>query len=256
MAATTVSLIAVPGVPLIRPGDDLAAILIAAIAAADLALRERDVLVLAQKIVSKAEGRYVDLADVSPSPRARRLAEETGKDPRLVEIILGESDEIVRYRRDILIAAHRLGFVMANAGVDQSNIEHPSGDGRVLLLPRDPDGTCAQLRQRLEAHFGVALAVLINDSFGRAWRLGTIGTAIGVAGLPGLLDLRGQPDRTGRLLQATDVGVADELAAAASLLMGQAAEGRPVIHVRGFPYARRKGSAAEIVRPKDQDLFR
>ncbi|HZS82977.1 MAG TPA: coenzyme F420-0:L-glutamate ligase [Stellaceae bacterium] len=257
MAATTVSLIAVPGVPLIRPGDDLAAILIAAIAAADLALRERDVLVLAQKIVSKAEGRYVDLADVSPSPRARRLAEETGKDPRLVEIILGESDEIVRYRRDILIAAHRLGFVMANAGVDQSNIEHPSGDGRVLLLPRDPDGTCAQLRQRLEAHFGVALAVLINDSFGRAWRNGVVGVALGASGLPALADMVGEPDLFGRPLRVTQIALADEIAAAASLVMGQAAEGRPAVLVRGVDWgARPERPARALIRPKETDLFR
>ncbi len=255
MAAQLV-LTSLEGVPTIRPGADLADMVLRSAADTGIALRDGDILVLAQKIVSKAEGRLAKLDEVRPSAEARALAMRSSKDPRVVELILQESTEVVRVRPGVIIVAHRLGFVMANAGIDASNVEHGRGEETVLLLPENPDASAGRLRDRIRAVHGVDLGIIINDSFGRAWRLGTIGTAIGVAGLPGLLDLRGQPDRTGRLLQATDVGVADELAAAASLLMGQAAEGRPVIHVRGFPYERREGSAAEIVRPKDQDLFR
>lgn len=180
----------------------------------------------------------------------------TGKDPRVVELILRESAEVVRMRPGVIITAHRLGFVMANAGIDASNVEDGEGQEIVLLLPEDPDASAKRLRQQLRARAQVDVAVIINDSFGRAWRLGTIGTAIGVSGLPALLDLRGSPDRTGRRLQVTEVGVADEVAGAASLLMGQAAEGRPIVHVRGFPYPRREGNAAELVRPREADLFR
>jgi coenzyme F420-0:L-glutamate ligase / coenzyme F420-1:gamma-L-glutamate ligase len=249
------SLTALDGVPTIRAGADLASLILEAAARAGIAPRDGDILVLAQKIVSKAEARMVRLRDVEPSTRARELGAKTGKDPRVVELILRESTEVVRARPGVIIVAHRLGYVMANAGIDASNVEG-KGEESVLLLPEDPDASAARLRERLRAAAGVDLGIVINDSFGRAWRLGTVGTAIGVAGLPGLLDLRGLPDRTGRLLQVTELGVADEVAAAASLIMGQAAEGHPVVHVRGFPYARRDGRAAELVRPKDQDLFR
>jgi coenzyme F420-0:L-glutamate ligase / coenzyme F420-1:gamma-L-glutamate ligase len=158
--------------------------------------------------------------------------------------------------RGVIVVAHRLGFVLGNAGIDASNVEGEDGEEVLLLLPENRDASAAHLRERLRASAGVDLGVIINDSFGRAWRLGTVGTAIGVAGLPGLLDLRGRPDRTERALQTTDLGVADEVAAAAALIMGQAAGGRPVVHVRGFPYARREGCAAELIRPKEQDLFR
>jgi coenzyme F420-0:L-glutamate ligase/coenzyme F420-1:gamma-L-glutamate ligase len=254
--AVQLSLTAVDGIPTVRPGVDLAELILEATARTGIALRDGDILVLAQKIVSKAEGRLARLRDVEPSARARELAAATAKDPRVIELILRESTEVVRARSGVIIVAHRLGFVMANAGIDASNVEGEDGEESVLLLPQDPDASAARLRDRLRAAAGADLGIVINDSFGRAWRLGTVGTAIGVAGLPGLLDLRGQPDRTGRALQVTEVGIADELAAAASLIMGQAAEGHPVVHVRGFPYARRDGSAAELVRPKDQDLFR
>jgi coenzyme F420-0:L-glutamate ligase / coenzyme F420-1:gamma-L-glutamate ligase len=254
--AVQLSLTAVDGIPTVRPGIDLAELILEAAARTGIALRDGDILVLAQKIVSKAEGRLARLRDVEPSARARELAAATAKDPRVIELILRESTEVVRTRPGVIIVAHRLGFVMANAGIDASNVEGEDGEESVLLLPQDPDASAARLRGRLRAAAGVDLGIVINDSFGRAWRLGTVGTAIGVAGLPGLLDLRGRPDRTGRALQVTEVGVADEVAAAASLIMGQAAEGHPVVHVRGFPYARRDGSAAELVRPKDQDLFR
>jgi coenzyme F420-0:L-glutamate ligase/coenzyme F420-1:gamma-L-glutamate ligase len=257
MASTTVTLEALPGIPLIRPGDDLGAILIAAIAAAGLVPAARDVLVVAQKIVSKAEGRYVELATVTPSPRAQALAAATRKDPRLVEVILAESTEVVRHRRDVLITAHRLGFVMANAGVDQSNIEQPDGDPRVLLLPKDPEASCAALKERLDAHFGVALGVVVNDSFGRAWRSGTVGVALGAAGLPALVDMVGEADIFGRRLRVTQIALADEIASAASLVMGEAAERRPDVLVRGLDWGARPALPAQaLIRPKELDLFR
>jgi coenzyme F420-0:L-glutamate ligase/coenzyme F420-1:gamma-L-glutamate ligase len=246
-------LTAVPGIPMIAAGDDLAAIIVKALRDADLALAAGDVLVLAQKIVSKAEGRSVDLATVTPSPRAVALAEETGKDFRVVELILAESTEVLRHRPGVLIVAHKLGLVLANAGIDRSNVD---GREHVLLLPRDPDRSCAELRRAIAAGTGVEAGVVIIDSIGRAWRNGTIGTAIGVAGLPGLLDLRGTPDLFGRPLETTEVGLADELAAAASLVMGQAGEGTPVVLARGLGYGRRDGTASELIRVREKDLFR
>lgn len=242
------------GVPEIRPGDDLARAVAAALHASGIALVSGDVLVLAQKIVSKAEGRIVGLAGVVPSPRARELAAVTGKDPRVIELILGESREVLRAVKDVLIVEHRLGYVMANAGIDQSNVE--AADESALLLPVDPDASCARLREAIRAASGVDVGVVINDSFGRAWRNGTVGVALGVAGLPALVDLRGKRDRNGRVLRVTTIGVADELAAAASLVMGQADEGCPIVHARGVPYERRDGTVRELLRPKAQDLFR
>jgi len=257
MAAATLTLTAVPGIPLIRAGDDLGAILIAAHVASGLTPRDEDVLVIAQKIVSKAEGRTVRLADVRPSERARELAAEVHKDARFVEVVLSESSEVVRYRRDVLIAAHRLGFVMANAGVDQSNVEHGQGGEQVLLLPRDPDASCAELKARLEDRFGVRLGVIINDSFGRAWRNGVVGVALGAAGLPALLDMIGEPDLFGRPLKVTQIALADEIAAAASLVMGEAAEARPAVLVRGLAWGERPALPAQaLIRPKELDLFR
>lgn len=240
---------------MVAPGDDLAGLIVDALAGEGLTLQPDDVLVLAQKIVSKAEGRLVWLADVTPSPRAVELAETTAKDARLVELVLSEASEVVRARRGVIIVRHRLGMVMANAGIDQSNVDQ-QGDGTALLLPVDPDASCAALRGRLADLTGVAPAVMIVDSVGRAWRTGTIGTAIGIAGAPGLADLRGRHDLYQRPLMTTEVGFADEVAAAASLLMGQAAEGRPLVLVRGLALSRRDGSAAELIRPLAQDMFR
>ena len=257
MDAATLTLVAVPGIPLVSTGDDLGAILIEALAAAGLEPRDQDVLVIAQKIVSKAEGRTVRLAAVRPSARARELAAAVHKDPRFVELVLSESSEVVRHRRDVLIAAHRLGFVMANAGVDQSNIEHGEDGEQALLLPQDPDGTCAALKERLDAHFGARLGVVINDSFGRPWRNGVTGVALGAAGLPSLLDMIGEPDLFGRALKVTQIALADEIAAAASLLMGQAAEGRPAVLVRGLAWGERPALPAKaLIRRKELDLFR
>jgi len=209
--------------------------------------------VLAQKIVSKAEGREVALASVVPSAAAGELAALTLKDPRLVELVLRESIEVVRAVPNILIVRHKLGFVMAQGGIDASNVD---GTGTVLLLPADPDASAERLRQALKGKTGADVGVVINDSWGRAWRIGTVGTAIGVAGLPAFLDLRGTPDLNGRILRVTEVGHADEIAAAASLLMGQADEGRPVVILRGLGRAAPAGKARDLVRPVKQDLFR
>jgi len=241
---------------MVRPGDDLAGLIGAALERANQTPQRGDVLVVAQKIVSKSEGRTVDLATVVASARAVALAAEIGKDPRLVEVVLGESVRVVRSRPNLLIVEHRLGFVMANAGVDQSNVAPADGVQRVLLLPRDPDGSAETLRARLAERFGVPLAVIINDSFGRAWRRGTVGVAIGAAGLPALVDLRGRPDLFGRILEVSIIGFADEIAAAASLLMGQANEAQPVVLVRGLDWTLPATNAQELLRPGAEDLFR
>ena len=245
-------------IPLIRHGDDLADIIVSTLQESQVALADNDILVIAQKIVSKSEGRAVNLATITPSQRAMELAERTEKDARLVELILQESREVLRTRLGTIIVEHRLGFVCANAGIDHSNV---AGTGNaqeewVLLLPSNPDRSAENIRQEIQSHTGKQIGILIIDSHGRAWRNGTIGVAIGIAGLPGLQDLRGQPDLFGFSLRITQVGVADELAAAASLMMGQAAEGTPVVHVRGFPYPLRDGSLKELLRPREQDLFR
>jgi coenzyme F420-0:L-glutamate ligase/coenzyme F420-1:gamma-L-glutamate ligase len=252
--SSALELVALPGLPMIGEGDDVAELI--AIALAGRELRDRDVIVVAQKIVSKAEGRIVDLARITASAEASQLAAEVGKDPRLVEVILGESVRVVRSRPNLVIVQHRLGFVMANAGVDQSNVAPADGVERVLLLPRDPDGSAEAIRAKLQRRFGVEIGVIINDSFGRAWRRGTCGVAIGAAGLPGLQDLRGQPDLFGRILEVSVVGFADEIAAAASLLQGQGAEAQPVVLVRGLQWQAAAGGAAQLVRQPEEDLFR
>jgi coenzyme F420-0:L-glutamate ligase/coenzyme F420-1:gamma-L-glutamate ligase len=251
-----VELLAVPGLPLIKPGDDLAVLIAEGLRRGGLQPRANDVVVIAQKIVSKAEGRSVELATVKPSPKAVALAKEIQKDPRLVELILSESVRVVRSRPNVLIVEHRLGFVMANAGIDQSNVGPTDGVERALLLPVDPDGSAEALRTRLSAEHGVPLAVIVTDSFGRAWRRGTAGVAIGAAGLPALLDLRGNPDLFGRTLQVSISGFADEIAAAASLVMGQGDEAQPVVLVRGLAWKAAANPAAELVRPASEDLFR
>jgi len=250
------TLTALPGVPMAREGDDIATMILEGLERAGLALAAGDIVAVAQKLVSKAEGRLIALSSVTPSARAIELAETSQKDPRLVELILSESTEVLRVRPGgVIIVEHRLGFVMANAGIDQSNVGH-DGEERALLLPRDPDGAAVLIRDALRRRAGVAPAVLIIDSIGRAWRQGTVGTALGVAGLPALLDLRGQPDLYGRPLQTSTLGLADEVASAASLIMGQASEGRPIVLVRGVDYERRESSAAELIRPRAMDLFR
>ena len=252
------TLTALPGIPLVQPGDDLASLILTSLDACALGLEPGDLVVVAQKIVSKAEGRAVQLSKVTPSPRALQLARQAQKDPRFVEVVLAESRQVLRVRPGAIIVEHRLGFVCANAGVDRSNVGPalPDGDEWVLRLPEDPDRTCARLRETLRAAAGVEIGVIVNDSHGRAWRNGTAGVALGAAGVPALLDLRGHPDLFDYALQVTQVGLADEIAAAASLLMGQADERRPAIHVRGLPYPLREGNAQELIRPKELDLFR
>jgi coenzyme F420-0:L-glutamate ligase/coenzyme F420-1:gamma-L-glutamate ligase len=253
---SAVELLAIPGIPMVKPGDDLAVLISEGLARGGLKLRANDVLVLAQKIVSKAEGRSVELATVKPSARAIALAAEIQKDPRLVELILSESVRVVRSRPNVLIVEHRLGFVMANAGIDQSNVAPTDGVERALLLPVDPDGSAEALRAHLAAEHGAPIAVIITDSFGRAWRRGTAGVAIGAAGLPALLDLRGNPDLFGRILQVSISGFADEIAAAASLVMGQGDEAQPVVLVRGLTWNKPANPAANLVRPATEDMFR
>ena len=247
-----------PDIPLIEPGDNLGEILLHAAHKASLNWQDGDILVVAQKIISKAEGRLVNLGSITPSEQANQLAEASQKDPRLAELILQESRAVLRTRPGTVIVEHRLGFICANAGIDHSNVLGEGGQAEdwVLLLPCDPDASAASLRSYLEAATRVRLGVLIIDSHGRAWRLGTVGVSIGMSGMPGLVDLRGEPDLFGFHLRITQVGAADELAAAASLMMGQAAEGTPAVHARGFPYPLREGFLRELLRPPENDLFR
>ncbi|MGB7538419.1 MAG: coenzyme F420-0:L-glutamate ligase [Anaerolineales bacterium] len=253
----SLQLTALANFPLVRAGDDLAGLLLRSLDSSGVRLENGDVLILAQKIVSKSEGRLVDLNSVEPSERARALSTECQKDPRFVEVVLRESREVLRTRPGLLVVEHRLGFVCANAGVDRSNIgETDAGGEWVLLLPEDPDASCRSLRSRLKQAAGADVGVIINDSHGRAWRNGIVGVAIGVAGLPALEDLRGRMDLNEYRLQITQVAAADELASAASLLMGQADEALPVVHARGFPYPMRESTMTELIRPRDQDAFR
>lgn len=245
------AVVAPRGIGEIAEGDDLAAVVLDALAGEGLRLEAGDVVVLAQKILSKSEGRQVALARVVPSERARALAARTEKDPRLIELVLRESREVMRARPGLIVVRHRLGHVLANAGIDASNV----AAGHALLLPEDPDRSCAALREELRRRTGVAAGVVVNDSLGRAWRLGTVGAALGAAGLPALVDLRGTADRFGRELQTSELGLADEVAAAASIVMGQAAEGRPMALLRGLPYPPGPGRAADLIRPAARDLF-
>lgn len=221
-------------------------------------LENNDIFVLAQKIISKAEGRRMNLASVSPSERAKEIAAQSEKDARIVELILSESSEILRIRPGTVIVEHKLGFICANAGIDHSNVagEGTKDEEYVLLLPLDPDESARRIRDRIRFTAGRNIGVMIVDSHGRAWRNGTVGVCIGLSGVPALIDERGWRDLFGYVLRNTVVGVADELAAAASLMMGQAAEGTPAVLVRGFPYPLQEGSLRELIRPREQDLFR
>jgi coenzyme F420-0:L-glutamate ligase/coenzyme F420-1:gamma-L-glutamate ligase len=251
-----VEIIGLPGVPMVQPGDDLAALAISALVDAAIAPEAGDVLVVAQKIVSKAENRFVDVSTVEPSDAAKQLAEQTKKDARFCEVVLSESRRIVRHRENLIIAEHRLGWVMANAGIDHSNVAPGDGHERVLLLPIDPDASARALREELVASYGVPIAVIISDSFGRPFRRGTVGIALGTAGLPSVIDWRGHPDLFGRALEVTETGFADEIAAAASLVMGQANEAMPMVLVRGLHWAAPEADGAALVRPPEHDLFR
>jgi len=244
--------------PMVHPGDDLPGMMAEVLEKNDLSLQDGDILVVAQKVVSKAENRLVNLTTVTPSERALHYADLTKKDPRLIELILSESQEVLRTRKGLIIVAHRLGFVCANAGIDHSNVSGPWGKPKdwVLLLPENPDGSASRIRQVLEEKYQKKMGVLIIDSHGRAWRSGIVGVTIGLSGLPGVVDLRGEPDLFNYKLRVTQVAAADELAAAASLMMGQANEGVPLVLARGFPYPLREGRLSELIRSKKRDLFR
>jgi coenzyme F420-0:L-glutamate ligase / coenzyme F420-1:gamma-L-glutamate ligase len=246
------------GLPMVAAGDDLAELILAALGRADIRLANGDVVCIAQKIVSKAEGRRVALRDVVPGDEARRLAALTDKDPRLVQLVLDESDEVVRHKPGVLIVRHRLGLVGAHAGIDQSNIEHEAGpDGEhALLLPVDPDASAARLRAALESASGARVGVVITDSHNRPWRLGTVGTAIGCAGIRVLDDRRGGHDLYGRELKVTLINRADALATVATLVMGETTERTPVALIRGLPPDDVDEPAATAVRPLAEDLFR
>lgn len=254
---------ALPGIPLVQKDDDLSLIILEGLKKANIVLKEGDVIVIAQKIVSKAEGRLVDLDSVIPSSRAAALALLLHKDPRLVELILSESIEVLKIRegsfrenkQGLLIVRHRLGYVLANAGVDMSNVNDEEGKEKALLLPIDADASCERIRNSLEKETGVFVGVIINDSHGRPFRVGTVGVALGVAGVPGIQSMIGKPDLFERELKTTIVGFADELSSGASLLMGQADEGRPIIHIRGLSHQNVSGSGQEIIREKKQDVF-
>jgi coenzyme F420-0:L-glutamate ligase / coenzyme F420-1:gamma-L-glutamate ligase len=254
----TLTITSLKDIPLIRRDDNLADIVLDSLGKMGMELQENDILVLAQKIVSKTEGRLVNLATVTPSSKARELAQKTEKDPRVVELILQESNEIVRTRVGAIIVEHKLGFVCANAGIDHSNVagDGDQGEEYVLLLPEDPDRSAKQIRDAIGRKTNKNIGVMIIDSHGRAWRNGTVGLCIGLSGIPALIDERGWKDLFGYTLKITVVGIADELAAAASLMMGQADEGTPIVLVRGFPYKLTEGSLKELIRPKNQDMFR
>lgn len=247
------------GLPEVRPGDDLAAVIAAGLGRdGNPALRDGDVLVVVQKVVSKAEGRYRLLDEVTPSAAARELAAQCRKDPRLVELVLQEAEAVVRVAPNVLIVRHRLGFVVANAAIDQSNLSADAGGERALLLPADPDASARRLRAALRERTGADAAVLISDSFGRPWRLGVCGVCIGCDGLQPLVDLRGGCDRAGRELQVTQIAVGDQLCATATLVCGEAAEGIPAVIVRGVPpaYFAEGQGATRLVRAAAEDLFR
>lgn len=244
--------------PMIQPGDHLGRMIEASTRENAIQILDGDIFVLAQKIVSKAEKRFCNLSTVNPTNEAKELAEKTGKDSRFVQLILQESRKVIRFRTNTIIVEHKLGFICANAGIDHSNVKGDWGEQEdwVLLLPENPDLSAKTIRDEVEMITGKRVGVQIIDSHGRAWRNGTVGTTIGLSGIPGLVDLRGYEDLYGYKLRITQVGAADELAAGASLMMGQAAESTPVIHVRGFPYPLREGCLSELIRPEEMDLFR
>jgi coenzyme F420-0:L-glutamate ligase/coenzyme F420-1:gamma-L-glutamate ligase len=248
----------IPGFPLVKPGDDLADVIIQSVQKSGITPEDGDIWILAQKIVSKAENRLVNISGIIPSSKAFEIANKTKKDPRFVELVLSESNKVLRTKPGALIVEHHCGFVCANAGIDHSNVASDEGnpDDWYLLLPEDADKSAQQIRSGLEKEFNCHFGVLIIDSHGRAWRNGTVGTTIGLSGMPGVVDLRGRPDLFGYRLQITQIGAADELASAASLVMGQANEGLPVVLAHGFPYPFRDGSLSELIRPEEEDLFR
>jgi coenzyme F420-0:L-glutamate ligase / coenzyme F420-1:gamma-L-glutamate ligase len=245
---------ALPGIPLVRQGDDLPQIILNGITKLDVQLKTGDALVVTSKIVSKAEGRLFDLREIEPSVEAQRLASETRKDPRIVELVLHESLKISRQAPGVLVVQHRLGFVSANAGIDQSNVD--GSENMVLLLPVDPDASANAIRAYLKEQTGADVGIIISDSHGRPFRVGNVGVAIGVSGMPAVLDLRGKADLFGRELKISIQGYADLVASTANLLTGEADEGRPVVLVRGLQFPSIQGAAVDLYRAPEQDLYR
>ena len=243
------------GIPLIEERDCLTSIIISALGRAGIQPEPQDILVIAQKIVSKSEGRSTLLRDVSVSPNAQSLAEKTSKDPRLVELILSESSAVLRFKPGVLVTIHKLGYIMANAGIDQSNVEQTAEGDRVLLLPIDPDNSCAKLKQALDAYYNTDLGIVINDSFGRPWRKGVVSVALGSAGLPALRNLVGKPDLYGRSMRVTESAFADQVATAAAMVMGETNEAIPVVHIRGLQWNEPTGSSRDLIRDKSEDMF-
>ena len=250
--ANEVRIIGLDGIPEVRPGDDLTALILKAAADQDLAFQSGDIVVITQKVVSKAEGRIVDLDDIEPGVFAEEIAERWEKDARLVEIVLRESARIVRMDHGVMICETKHGLICANAGVDSSNVEKI---GTVTLLPEDPDGSAEQVRQRIEEATGAAPAVIITDTFGRPWREGHVNFAIGVAGMLPIVDYAGQVDPAGYEIKVTQMAVADELAAASELMHGKLSR-MPVAVIRGYEYPRGSGTADELLRDPERDLFR
>lgn len=252
-----IELFALEGLPIINEGDDLADMFIANARRHNLNFFDRDIFIITQKIISKSEGRLVDLRSIVPTAEAQRISQITEKRPQLVQLILDESKELIRIRKGLIIVRHRLGFVCANAGIDHSNaIAEDQDCNYVLLLPENPDKSACEIRKAIKRKTGKKIGVLVIDSHGRAWRNGTVGTTIGMSGVPGVVDLRGNTDLFGYTLRATQVAAADELAAAASLLMGQADESIPCVIARGFPYAMRESKTQELLRSPKYDLFK
>jgi coenzyme F420-0:L-glutamate ligase/coenzyme F420-1:gamma-L-glutamate ligase len=250
----TVEIIAVENLPLIKKGDNLAELICNAAKKQSMPIQERDVIVITHVAVSKAEGNVVNLGEVSPSELAKEIAQKTEKEPALVEVILRETKEIVRMGPNSLITETKSGIVCANAGVDRSNVE---GEGNVVLLPKNPNGSAQKIRQKIKSLTGRDVAVIISDTHGRPLRMGEINVAIGVAGIKPIRDRRGEKDLFGYILKIKQTAVADELASAAELVIGQANEGIPVAIIRGYAYQiAENASAVELTRPKEKDLFR
>lgn len=250
-------LIPVKGIPDIGPGDSVGSLILNNACRHNINILKSDIFIITQKIISKSESRLFDLRQVIPSQEAYNLSAVTNKDPRLIQLILDESKEVMRVREGLIIVRHKLGFVCANAGIDHSNtIPGDEESNFVLLLPEDPDQSARKIQHYIQKETGKPIGVMIIDSHGRAWRNGTIGTAIGIAGVPGVVDLRGKKDLFGYTLKSTFVAAADELAAAASLVMGQADESIPCVIARGFPYPLREAGIQELIRSEDKDLFK
>jgi len=254
MTNRRLELIAVSGIPQVTTGDDLGNIIADSIAAANLKLIDGDVLVVAQKIVSKAEGRTVRLGDIKASDAAIQLAKITHKEPAIVQLILNESSAIVRHRPGVIIAKHKQGWILANAGIDRSNVTEREDE--VLLLPEQPDATANQLRDDLAARYASTIGVIIADSVGRPWRMGTTGMTLGSAGVEALANLRGQQDMFGRILEVSEHAVADSIASAAELLLGEANEATPVVIVRGLNEGYSAQNSTVLLRPSEEDMFR